>query len=255
MPSINSRLRALHLSVDRLRDLVSGLGDDQLTAQAYPSEWTVADVLSHIGSGAVIMRRRMEDSLVGASTPEDFAPGVWDVWNAKSPSAKRDDALAADGALVDRIDSLTEAERSSFRFSMGPMALDFDGYVGIRLNEHALHTWDVDVVLHPNAELPGEVVDQVIDNLGLIARFTGKPSGKTRTIVVRTREPERTFKIDFSVESVDFASAGTESKADLEVSAAELIRLVYGRLDPEHTYFAAGDVNALEDLRQAFPGP
>ena len=34
-------------------------------SRAYPSEWTIADVLSHVGSGAVIMQRRLDDSLAG----------------------------------------------------------------------------------------------------------------------------------------------------------------------------------------------
>ena len=79
-------LPTLRASSDRLRALVEPLAADQLEAQAYPSEWTIAQVLSHIGSGAIIGRRALDDGLVGADTPEDFAPSTWDVWNAKSPA-------------------------------------------------------------------------------------------------------------------------------------------------------------------------
>jgi hypothetical protein len=51
----------------------------QLTGGAYPTEWTVAQVLSHLGSGAVLTLRRFEDALGGQDTPVDFATGVWDV--------------------------------------------------------------------------------------------------------------------------------------------------------------------------------
>src|SRR3954463_10791628 len=82
---------ALRSSVERLRDLATPMSEEELTARAYPTEWTVAQVLSHLGSGAVIMQRRLEDALAGQDTPDDFALGVWDTWNAKSPVAQRDD--------------------------------------------------------------------------------------------------------------------------------------------------------------------
>ena len=44
---------------------------------------------------------------------------------------------------------------------MGPMSVDFDGFVGLRLNEHALHTWDVDAAVDPNAlTIPTELSPQ-----------------------------------------------------------------------------------------------
>src|SRR4051794_22643282 len=42
---------ALRSSVDRLRGLTARMSEQELTGRAYPSEWTVAQVLSHLGSG------------------------------------------------------------------------------------------------------------------------------------------------------------------------------------------------------------
>src|SRR4051794_18741640 len=81
---------ALRSSVDRLHDLAEAMSEEELTARASPTEWTVAQVLSHLGSGAVIMQRRLEDALSGQDTPDNFAPGVWSSWNAKRPVAQRD---------------------------------------------------------------------------------------------------------------------------------------------------------------------
>src|SRR5579862_9788903 len=102
----------LQSSVAQLRRLVEPLSPAQLEQSAYPSEWTIADVLSHVGSGAVIFQRRIEDARAGRETDEDFAPSVWDVWNAKSPTAKAADALVADRDLVECIDQVTDDERS-----------------------------------------------------------------------------------------------------------------------------------------------
>lgn len=55
-------LVALCASVSLLRAVVEPLVDAQLQLPAYPTEWTIADVLSHIGSGAVILQRRLDDA-------------------------------------------------------------------------------------------------------------------------------------------------------------------------------------------------
>ena len=45
-------LEALVTSQRRLRDVVAPLDDQAIAGPAYPKEWTVAQVLSHLGSGA-----------------------------------------------------------------------------------------------------------------------------------------------------------------------------------------------------------
>ncbi len=245
MSTTEERLLALHASVDHLRSLVAGLGDGDLERSAYPSEWTVADVLSHLGSGAVIFRRRIEDGLAGRSVPDDFAPSVWDEWNAKPPRAKADDALAADRGVLDRLDAVGEAERASFATQFGPMTVDFEMLVGFRLNEHVVHTWDVEVAGDPAARLQPGALEPVLDNLELIARFTARPTGATARHVVRTADPQRLFAIELSPEGVAFGpSADQDAVPDLELPAEAFVRLVYGRLD-----------DAPADLRSAFPGP
>jgi uncharacterized protein (TIGR03083 family) len=251
---VDAQLHALRQSVQRLRILVAPLDDAQLQSQAYPSKWTVADVLSHIGSGAQIMQRRIDDSSRGEPTPDDFAPQVWDTWNAKSPRAKADDALAADQALVDRIDAMTDEERARFAFAIGPVEFDITGFVGLRVNEHVMHTWDVEVVGKPTATLARDGVELVVDNLGLIARFTGKPTGNERTIVIHTTDPARDFTVALTPEGVTFAPGGS-GIPDVTIPAEAFARLVYGRLDPDHTPAIDGDPTVLDELRRVFPGP
>ena len=172
---MDASLSALRTSAERLRATATALDDAQLVGASYCSEWTIADVLSHLGSGAVIMQRRLQDAQAGTETPDGFAPAVWDEWNAKSPRAKTDDALAADRALVEALEAVSDEEGTALTFSMGPMTLDFPTFVGMRLNEHVFHTWDVEVALHGAATLAADAVPLVVDNLGMIARFTARP--------------------------------------------------------------------------------
>jgi uncharacterized protein (TIGR03083 family) len=245
---------ALRSSVERLYGLASPMSEEELTTGAYPSEWTVAQVLSHLGSGAVITQRRLEDALAGQNTPDDFAPGVWDTWTAKSPVAQRDDALVADAALLARIEAVPPDARNEFTSAMGPMTLDFAQFVGMRLNEHAFHTWDIEVVADPAATIPAPVAALVVDNLELVARFTAKPTGDTTTITVATTDPKRGFTVELTPGGVALTPDAAATSPDVELPAEAFARLVYGRLDARHTP-SGQHGSALDILRRLFPGP
>jgi len=248
-------LEALTTSVRRLHGIAAPLSPAQLDQPAYPSEWSVAQTLSHIGSGAVIMRSRIDDLLAGVETDDGFAPSVWDEWNAKTPEAMRTDALAADAALLERLASLTDEERAGFRFQLGPMDLDFDGLVRLRLGEHAVHTWDVEVTFDPSAPVAPPSVDIVVDNLTMLVGFTGKPIDSARDVRVRTTAPDRDVTLAFTTEGVSLES-GTSGDVDLELPAEAFIRLIYGRLDADHTpsSVATAERALIDQLRGAFPG-
>jgi uncharacterized protein (TIGR03083 family) len=249
---------ALRSSVARLHNLTASMSEAELTGRAYPKEWTIAQVLSHIGSGAVIMQRRLDDSLAGRETPDDYAPGVWETWNAKVPTGQRDDALIADADLLARMEAVAPAERETFSFAMGPMTLGFSEFSGMRLNEHAFHTWDIDVAVDPAATIPSQVAVLVVDNLELVARYTGKPTGDTITIGIATNDPRRAFTIDLTPDAATFTTSPADDTtgdlARLELPAEAFARLVYGRLDPAHT---PPDIEgqAIAILRKVFPGP
>ena len=252
MPDALSTLRS---SVDRLVDLVSPLDDAAIAEQAYPSEWTIADVLSHLGSGAVIMHRSVDDALAGTTTPGHFNQGIWDDWNAKSPRAKVDDSLAADAALVARLDAVSPEDRARFRSSLGPFDLDWDTFVGLRVNEHLLHEWDVAVTLDPTAVLAPDGAAFVVDNLGLVGRFAAKPSGDPGTITIGTTDPERSFAVTLRADAVSFTRADGAGQPDASMPAESLVRLVYGRLDPDHTPpTVAVPAATIDRLRAVFPG-
>jgi uncharacterized protein (TIGR03083 family) len=247
-------IEALRSSVDRLHDLVAGVPVDQLTRRAYPDQWSIADVLSHLGSGAVITKRRLDDTLAGVATSDDFAPEVWDTWNGKNPESQRDDALIAEAQLLSGIDAVTAKERAAFTSEMGPMTFDFKQFVAMRLREHALHTWDIEVADDATATVNPKAAALIVDNLELIARFTAKPNGETGTITITTTEPRRGFTIELAADAVRFTSTHPGPGADLTLSAEAFIRLVYGRLDREHTP-ADPEADRVATLRQVFPGP
>src|ERR1700738_3271119 len=220
---MSEELAALHRSVDRLRRIVGGLEPRQLREPAYPTEWTIADVLSHIGSGAVILGQRFDDVVSGQESDADFAQSVWEEWNAKGPEAQAVDALVADAALLGRLDALGEEQRAAFQFALGPFNFDFAGMIGLRLNEHVLHTWDIAVMVDPKAVLPDGEASVVVDNLGMVAGFAGKPTGNERTVHVRTVDPARDFTIALRADELEMTSSGPVSEPDLEIPSEAFI--------------------------------
>jgi uncharacterized protein (TIGR03083 family) len=252
---MDNPLGALRASVGHLHELCQDLDDGQLGRQSFCSEWSIAQVLSHLGSGAIILRRRLQDIRADTATPDDFAPSVWDDWNAKTPRSQADDALVADAAVLETLEDMSEVERSELTFAMGPLSLGFNEFAGLRLNEHAFHTWDIEVVFDDGARLPEDATALVVDNLALIARFSGRAIGEARTVAVRTSAPEREFALRISAEGVEMTPGRRGQPPDLELPAEAFCRLVYGRLDPGHTPAVVGDAALLDGLRAVFPGP
>jgi hypothetical protein len=138
---------------------------------------------------------------------------------------------------------------------MGPLSLGFDDLVGLRLNEHTFHTWDIAVMLDAAARLPEDATALVVDNLALIARFTGRADGQARTIAVSTTDPGRAVALRLKADGVEVGDGEAGQPPDLELPAEAFCRLVYGRLDPDHTPAFTGDPALVSGLRVVFPGP
>ncbi|WP_395727376.1 hypothetical protein [Nakamurella sp.] len=115
------------------------------------------------------------------------------------------------------------------------MVFDFVQFVDLRLNEHAMHTSEVDVTLDPDAVIPPSAAGIVVDNLDLIARFTAKPTGDTTTITAVTSEPERRFTVELTPKAVTLtptAANPATTTADLQIPAEAFARLVSGAARP-----------------------
>jgi hypothetical protein len=123
----------------------------------------------------------------------------------------------------------------------------------MRLNEHALHTWDVEVAIDASATLPPDATRLIIDNVGMIARFAGKPTGDQQDLHVRTTEPTRDFILSLGGDAVSLTPCDDDHAPDVELPAEAFIRLVYGRLDAAHTPPVRGNAD-LDELRRTFPG-
>jgi uncharacterized protein (TIGR03083 family) len=247
---------ALRHSHDRLQAMVEPLDAGQLRQRSYASEWSIAQVLSHLGSGAEIFGLWLDAGLSGQDPPgrDELGP-IWNAWNAKDPQAQAADGLRADEATLERLESLDAGQRARLRLHLFGMDVDTTGLARMRFSEHAVHTWDVAVALDPSATLRPDAVGLIIDTLGQLAAWAGKPDGKQRRVRVSTTDPERHFILQSTAEAVTLtAPDGDESLPELRLPAEAFIRLVYGRLDPAHTPAAETAGVDLDELRPIFPG-
>lgn len=245
-----SAVRASH---DRLSAIVAGLDADGLRVQSYDKDWTIADVLSHLGSGAEIFSLSIEAAVTGGEPPTmaDFQP-IWDSWNARPPEEQAELSIAVNEALVSRIESLTPAEREAFSITMfGAMTLDLAGFLGMRLSEHAVHTWDVAVALDPDARIAPDAVGLLAVRLPMMAGFMGEKQDEPSVVAISTTDPAVTFTLDTGGVALTLGSTG--SAASLSLPAEAFVRLVYGRLDDDAEVTSADGVTVPE-LRAVFPG-
>jgi uncharacterized protein (TIGR03083 family) len=252
----NDPVAALRASHDRLRALAGPFGSDDVRRHAYPSEWSIAQVLSHLGSGAQIMSLIVEAGVAGAESPAREAyQAIWDEWNAKDADAQAADGLAADGELVARIESLRGPEHAGTRFQIWVGEVDLAGLAASRLFEHALHSWDVAVALDPDARVFPDAVELIVDGgLGLLVGFAAKAGGRTDRIHIVTTDPDREFALTLGERSTLDTWDGGEASGTVRLPAEALVRLFYGRLDADHTPAVEADGITLDELRAVFPG-
>jgi uncharacterized protein (TIGR03083 family) len=251
----------LRQSHERLLGLVGPLSPEQLTGQSYASEWSIAQVLSHLGSGAEISTMSLPGAL-GQSEPvsREAFPPVWDRWNAMSADEQAAAGIMTDAEYIQALAQLSDEELAAISFDFfGMMTLDAVGLIRMRLGEHALHTWDIAVTLDPAATVSQNAVELLIDNVPeFLAPRLGKGQDPAFTARIKTTAPERDYLLTAadSVQMGSWAGQGDNGDAaEVTMPAEALLRLSYGRLDADHTPASVqGKPADLEKLRAIFPG-
>ena len=253
---LDELLAAVHRSHDRLAAALAELPAGRLSDASY-HDWSIAQVLSHLGSGAEIFRLYVEAGTAGTPAPtiDDFHP-VWDRWNAMTPGEQRDGFLVSDIALLDAFAAVPAGQRGSWRLEMFGAEQTLSTVARMRLGEHTLHSWDVLVALDPTATLPRDAVDLMVDSMDSLVERFGKTEQPIATRLELT-DPDRSFVLETGPEGGALTTTDDDgsSGGPLSLPAEAFIRLLYGRLDPDHTpRSVSADGADLDVLRRAFPG-
>ena len=189
-------MRALRASHDRLTSVAVSLDSDDLRKRSYATEWSIADVLSHLGSGAEIFELYVNAGLGGEPPAQEDNQRIWDTWNARSPEEQASQSAAANEALVSRFE-LTPGRLDSLRVTMfGGMVMDAAGLLRMRLSEHAVHSWDVEVAVDPAARVSQDAVELLLGALPQMMQWMGKKAAEPAVIAVTATSPDGAYTID-----------------------------------------------------------
>ncbi|MFI5613215.1 maleylpyruvate isomerase N-terminal domain-containing protein [Amycolatopsis sp. NPDC051903] len=240
-------LNALNGSSARLSAIVADLPEDALRAESYATGWTVAQVLSHLGSAAEICSALVERGLAGDRTPpsaDDTRP-VWARWDAMSAEEQRSSWYEADRRHRDLLASAGETTVIPYFAGL----LSVTEYAGYRLSEQSLHAWDIEVQTNPSATIPES--NLLWERLDLVVTRFHNAEVKARLAPMRIGLPDAALVIDGEVhlEPADVTSPDAEIAGDRDA----VLRLFYGRNRDADGLKVAGAAQ-LDDLRALFPG-
>ncbi len=259
-PTADATISALRSTHDELAAVVRDLTDEQLLAPSGASEWPVAQVLSHLGSGAEISRATLQAATgAGEALGDGFNQSVWDRWNALSPREQADGFLTADDDLVATLEALTPEQRSALQVDLGflPAPLSLASYAGMRLNEAAQHSWDVRVAYDDHAAIDDTTSRMLVGHLGnglaFLVGFSGRADVVAEPALVGLGDLDLALSV---TDAVALVPAGGDVTASFVGPADAVARLLSGRLTPRWTpdgVSVSGNIG-LDDLRAVFPG-
>ncbi|MFC4857251.1 maleylpyruvate isomerase family mycothiol-dependent enzyme [Actinophytocola glycyrrhizae] len=252
---VDRTITALRSEHDMLAGLVRTFTDEQLAFTSGAAEWTVAQVLSHLGSGAEIGRAPIARA-VGETVAAEDNQTIWARWDASAPRAQAEGFLEHNGRWLETVEALTPEQRSSLTVDLGfwPEPVPLLSALGMRFNEVANHSWDVRVAFDPHAGVDADSAAVLVDLLGgpmsFLLGFLGKPAELAAPVSVAI--PGAGLVIDDAVTVVDHLESPS---ARLDGPQEAFIRLINGRLKAPHDngVTVEGSVT-LDDLRRVFPG-
>jgi len=252
---VDRTITALRSEHDTLAKLVGSLTDEQLAATSGASEWTVAQALSHLGSGAEIGLAPIARA-AGETVAAEDNQTIWARWDSSTPRAQAEGFLEHNGRWLDTVEAFTPEQRSSLTVDLGflPEPVPLLTALGMRLSEVANHSWDVRVAFDPAAGVDAGSAEVLVELLSgpvsFLLGFLAKPAELSDPVSIAV--PGGGLVIDGAVSVADHLEAPS---ATFDGPPEAFVRLISGRLKApyDHGVTVEGSVT-LDDLRRVFPG-
>ncbi len=248
-------IAALRANHDTLAALVPTLTEDQLTAPSGASEWTVAQALSHLGSGAEITRQPIATA-AGEPVEVEDNQTIWARWDGSTPAEQATGFVEHDAAYLATVEALTAEQLESLQIDLGflPQPVPVVVALGMRLNEVANHAWDVRVGVDPAATVDAGSAEVLVElfagPLSFLLGFSAKPDQLEQD--VRLAIPGGGISI---TDAVTVSGEIADPTATFEGAPEAVVRLLTGRLRAPYDagVGVTGNVT-LDELRKVFPG-
>jgi uncharacterized protein (TIGR03083 family) len=252
---VDRTITALRSEHDTLAALVRGLTDDQLAAPSGAAEWTVAQALSHLGSGAEIGRAPFARA-AGETVAAEDNQTIWARWDGSTPRAQAEGFLEHNSRWLETVEAFTPEQHSSLTVDLGflPEPVPLVTALGMRLSEVANHSWDVRVAFDSGAGVDADsaavLVDLMTGPIGFMLSFLAKPAELAGPVSLAV--PGAGLVIDDAVTVVDHLESPS---ATFNGPPEAFVRLISGRLKTpyDNGVTVEGSIT-LDDLRRVFPG-
>ena len=253
---------------DHLRDFLGSLSADQWSHPSACADWALGDVVAHITQGADTWSECITRAVAGdASPPEGLQPlrpgDRGSQATADRAIQMRDEKgpvglLAAFGDGYDRLrqvmSTLTTGDQDKPCFHRRGIMSVYD-YVGVRLQELAIHGWDIRYGLDTSAQIWDDSLPVLVDRVPRWLRNTFQSEPKLAAPIryrfhVTGAAP---VKQDVVVTADGYAiepTSDTPANVTFNCNSSEYILLIYGRLNLDQAS-TIGDLRIEGNREQA----
>ena len=175
MDQIASRIALIRGLSDRLRGFLAGLPQEEWAQPSACALWEVRDVVAHVTSGAGRQLESMRRGMAGDSSPPPGFESV-DLKGLSASNVMRDIALrkelgeqllptfvARHEELTGLLDSFSAKGRDTPCWHARKGSMPAEEYVDLRVQELAIHDWDIRSGVDAGARLDPESVPVLLD--------------------------------------------------------------------------------------------
>ena len=276
MTDIERRVGVAKQLATGIRKYLGELASDQWELPSACAEWQVRDVASHLIGGAERQAENMERGRGGDSNPPaGFVPPDPAALSAINAQRDIDRRNQLAGSVLETFDASYDRLHQEFdRFAQGSWdtlcwhmrrgAMTAASYVELRIQELAIHDWDIRSAFQPGARLDPDSVPVLLDMSPTWLGMCFRPSARLPKPVVYGFDigPEESRKYRMSVTGDAFEMVpGVALQADLSLSATaeQYLLFTYGRLTAAEGISSGklavqGDTSHLDQFEVWFKG-
>ena len=277
MTSVELQIELVKTLVSNIRNCAGSLSPEQLALPSACSEWQVQDVVSHLVGGAERQIDSMRRGKAGDSGPPEgftaMGSSAMSATNAQRDIRRREDLGAEllttyDGLyaqLYEELDRFGPDDWDTLCWHLRMGAMPASDYVELRIQELAIHDWDIRKALEPEPSLHPDCIESL---LGMAPKWLGmcfRLSEKLDAPVVYEFDlaPPNETSIIVSVYGDGFLfhseDDAPEDRWTVCAEASAFLLFIYGRITGREAIGAnefaiTGDAGPLDRFEEWFKG-